>query len=145
MIYRTAESRAVLKERCLEAKCCESCGRPPRSGTRLEWHHCFLRVGGGAGDHIIGGIVVDRLCHHEAESSTQANARLKEIIAKRERTTVEAIERALWTIRRIPKGSSEARIATMLEELPTEPRRLALTCLRESGAISGAFTGATEQ
>lgn len=69
--------------------------------------------------------------HHAGERPIQCDLAAK--VAEREKTTQDAIEEALYAIRRLPNRSPDRLIRAELDGLPAEARRLVSQVLRSKG------------
>ena len=92
-------------KRCRERGYCEYCaayGDNRCSGTALHAAHIFSR---GAGQVDIDGnlATLGAACHWDSHNGKITRDELLAIVAKRERTTPEAIEAEVWRTRRLPK------------------------------------------
>lgn len=92
---------AVLAE--FRAGPCERCRRP----GPCDPHHCFITRGVGGGTRLDMRQNLLSLCfqcHHYCHNVPGVNAECRRIIAKREGSTVEAIENYLWLVLRTDKN-----------------------------------------
>ena len=98
----------AILEQARRRACCEFCGTFSQSG--LHPHHLFTR-GAGQLDIPINLAALCVLCHHRTHSGHSAGPtklQLLEIVAKREWTSVAAIEEEIWRLRRLGKRRIEA-------------------------------------
>lgn len=115
MILRDEQALAAARSRR-----CECCGRVVPGGC--DPAHIFSR---GAGEVSVAWNIVSlcRRCHGNSHGGHHPNRQaLLDIAAEREKTTPEAIEVAVYCIRRLPKDTRpdqlEAALPALAHQLP---------------------------
>ena len=103
---------------------CEWCKAP----CRRQPEHVYPRALGSSRrvDLAINIVGLCAACHQKAHAGhgEPSKQQLKEYVAKRERTTPEAIQELLWAIWRLPQGSqvpSLRRVESGLDASKNEP------------------------
>jgi hypothetical protein len=76
---------------------CEWCGQNSRTG--LDPHHIYTR-GAGRLDIRLNLIALCRLCHAEVHAGIVDKYSLVAVVAQREKTDYDTIERLIWHLRR---------------------------------------------
>jgi hypothetical protein len=116
---------------------CELCGKPC---SAREPHHVIAKgMGGGRQLDIRINLVAvgstpgfECECHSRADAKAE-QARCRQIIARREKTTVEAIEEACDLILRLDKHASRFTIDNEVAQLSEAAHWLAVEALEEAG------------
>ena len=119
---------------------CEGCGIPCSSRER---HHIFSRGAGGPDLRcniiMLGDAFTDQCaCHAKFhnEGDQAQRARFLAIVAKRERTTPEAIEAVVNMIRnKLPKDAPPWIVADAIQDLDQQARKLAEIELTFAGIL----------
>ena len=120
MTICSGEPMKIVDEACLNQfrglPRCEVCGEPTPGGTEAA-HYLARGMGGGNTiDHRLNVCGIGRICCHAGQhySSNPPASALLNAIAKRERMYADEVSEWLWTVQRLPKGST----------LPPEPGRV---------------------
>ncbi len=93
---------------------CELCGCSPGRGMRLDACH-LLSKGAGRVDIPCNLAAAHRCCHRLADVDLAARDRLRAAVCEREGMTWEQIEKTVWDVRRLPKGTTREEVETAIQ------------------------------